>query len=107
MSRRMSSTPPHMTPYLSRNPSRMPSRAPSLHALSYMAGHHTMPHFKSPTHSNYSRHTLIDCSKQRGESEETEESSPWIFVSNDKTHHTMAHQSMHQSLHLNRKPSYF
>eukprot|EP00088_Acartia_fossae_P001790 TRINITY_DN10702_c0_g1_i1.p1 TRINITY_DN10702_c0_g1~~TRINITY_DN10702_c0_g1_i1.p1 ORF type:complete len:151 (+),score=4.25 TRINITY_DN10702_c0_g1_i1:97-549(+) len=108
LSRRMSSTPPPiMTPYLSRNASRIGSRAPSLHALSYMTtghqatGYMTAPHahhtmnYKSPTHSSHSRHTLIDCSKKRGVSEETEESYPWIFVSTEDTKH------------LERKASYF
>jgi len=77
--------PPLLTPYISR----APSRAQSVHGLSYLGGGGSMaPTLKlhSPTHS-YGRHTLVDCSgKMRGESEETDESYPWIFLHNEKKH---------------------
>jgi len=77
--------PPTLTPYISR----APSRAHSVHTLSYMNNHQASlaPTLKlqSPTHSGYSRQSLLDCSrKYRGESEETNESYPWIFVQGEK-----------------------
>lgn len=83
--------PPALTPYMSR----APSRAQSLHALSYINTHGSLaPTLKlhSPTNSGYSRQTLLDCSrKYRGESEDTNESYPWIFVQNEKKQDPRSH----------------